>query len=540
MYKGECIMLDLVIKNGRIVDGTGTPWVYNDIGIKGDRIVQIGQVGGEAVRTIDAHNLVVAPGFIDMHSHSDLIRFYDPLDEIKLQQGVTTEVTGNCGLSPAPLSDETTALLKSYGEPIIGKLRCDWNWHTYGEYLNELSKQTFSCNIVPCIGSGSLRIAAKGFGKGPLCADEMGRVKHMLSEGLEAGAMGLSMGLMYAPECYYLMDELKGICTVAARYGILLTTHVRGEGASLVASVKEVIHIAESTGIPLNISHFKAAGVKNWGGVLEQAMGIVEDARARGVDITCDVYPYTAGSTSLPALLPPWAQEGGIADTISRLKDKGIRGGIRADLLREHMHWDNPMLDSGWDRVYVSTSNTEKNRPCIGKSLSEIAALSGKDPVDSALDLIIEENGNIAVVIHQMSDEDVKKIIAWDKSIIVSDSLYAEGGNPHPRMYGTFPRLFRKYVREDRVLTIEKAVRKVTSLPAERFGINGRGLLKPGFIADITIFDPDSIKDTATYENPRQYPIGFSYVIVGGKVTIEMGRHTGAKNGSVIRKGVCI
>ena len=533
-------MLDLIIKNGRVIDGTGNPWVYNDIGIKGDRIVQIGQVEGEAVRIIDALNMVVAPGFIDMHSHSDLTRFDDPLGEIKLQQGVTTEVTGNCGLSPAPLSDGTAELLKSYGEPIIGRLRYDWNWHTYGEYMNELSKQTFSCNIVPCIGSGSLRIAAKGFEKGQLCADEMDRVKHLLSEGLDAGAMGLSMGLMYAPECYYLKDELIEICTVAARYGILLTSHIRGEGASLVASVKEVVHIAESIGIPLNISHFKAAGVKNWGGVLEQAMGIIEDGRSRGIDITCDVYPYTAGSTSLPALLPPWAQEGGIAGTISRLKDKDIRGKIRSDLLQEHTYWDNSLLGSGWDRVYVSTANTGKNRSYIGKSMSEIAALSGKDPVDSALDLITEENGNIAVVIHQMSDEDVKKIIAWDKSIIVSDSLYAAGGNPHPRMYGAFPRLFGKYVREDRVLTIEKAVKKVTSLPAERFGINGRGLLKPDFIADITIFDPDSIKDTATYENPRQYPEGISYVIVGGQVTIEMGRHTGAKNGSVIRKGMFI
>jgi N-acyl-D-amino-acid deacylase len=534
------MMLDLIIKNGQIVDGTGNRKIYADVGVKGDRIVQLGRFEGEAVRTIDADNMVVAPGFIDMHSHSDLTRFENPWDEIKLQQGVTTEVTGNCGLSPAPLSDDTAMLLKSYGEPIIGRLRCGWNWHTFGEYMNELSKQNFSCNIVPCIGSGSLRIAAKGFAKGSLCEDEMDRVKQLLTEGLEAGVMGLSMGLMYAPECYYLMDELIEICTVAARYGVLLTTHIRGEGASLVASVKEVVHIAEATGIPLNISHFKAAGIKNWGGVLEQAMEIIEDGRSRGVDITCDVYPYTAGSTSLPALLPPWAQEGGIADTVSRLKDKESRGSIRADLLQEHKYWDNPLLDSGWDRVYVSTANTEKNRPCIGRSLSEIAAINGKDPVDSTLDLIIEENGNIAVVIHQMSDEDVKKIIAWDKSIIVSDSLYAAGGNPHPRMYGTFPRLFRKYVREDRTLTIEKAVRKVTSQPAERFGIKGRGVLRPGFIADISIFDPDSIRDMATYENPRQYPEGISYVIAGGRIAIEKGRHTGARNGIIIRKGVCI
>lgn len=530
-------MLDLIIRNGRVIDGTGSPSVYSDIGVKGDRIVQIGQVEGEAARTIDALNMVVAPGFIDMHSHSDLTRFDHPLDEIKLQQGVTTEVTGNCGLSPAPLSDRTAALLKSYGEPIIGRLEHDWNWSTFGDYMDELSKQDFSCNIVLCIGSGSLRIAAKGFEKGPLSADETGRVRQLLSEGLEAGAMGLSMGLMYTPECYYLLDELIEICKVAARYSVLLTTHIRGEGANLVASVKEVVHIAEATGIPLNISHFKAAGVKNWGGGLEQAMEVIEDGRSRGIDITCDVYPYTAGSTSLPALLPPWAQEGGIADTISRLKDRKTRDNIRADLLQEHKHWDNPLLDTGWDRVYVSTANTDKNRPYIGKSLLEIAALSGKKPVDSALGLIAEENGNIAVIMHQMSDEDVKKVITWDKSVIVSDSLYAAGGNPHPRMYGTFPRLFRKYVREDKALTIENAVRKVTSLPAGRFGITGRGCLKPGFIADITIFDPASIKDTATYENPRQYPEGISYVIVGGQVTIEKGRHTGVKNGSVIRKG---
>lgn len=532
-------MLDLIIRNGRVADGTGDPCTYNDIGVKGDRIVQVGQVEGEAVRTIDALNMVVAPGFIDMHSHSDLTRFDDPLCEIKLQQGVTTEVTGNCGLSPAPLSDGTAGLLKSYGEPIIGRMRYAWNWYTYGEYMQELSKQAFSCNIAPCMGSGSLRIAAKGFDKGQLCADEMDIVKHLLSEGLEAGAMGLSMGLMYAPECYYLMDELMEICKVAARYGALLTTHIRGEGASLAASVREVVHIAESAGISLNISHFKAAGVKNWGSALEDAIEIIDDGLSRGVDITCDVYPYTAGSTSLPALLPPWAQEGGIAGVISRLRDKQTREKIRADLLHESVVWDNPLLNSGWDRVCISTANSEKNRSCIGKSLSEIAALRGKDPVDSALDLIAEENGNVAVVLHQMSDEDVKKIIAWDRSTIVSDSLYPAGGNPHPRMYGAFPRLFRKYVREDGILTIEKAVKKITSAPAERFGIKGRGLLKNGHTADIVIFDPDNIKDTATYENPRQYPEGISHVIVGGIVTIEMGRHTGAINGTMIKKGAC-
>ena len=530
-------MLDLIIKNGRVADGTGNPLVYSDIGIKGDRIVQIGGVEAEAVRTIDARNMIVAPGFIDMHSHSDLRRFEDPLDEIKLRQGVTTEVTGNCGFSPAPLTDRTADLLKAYSKPILGRLDRDWGWHGFGEYMDELAKQKFSCSIVPCIGNGALRIAVKGFERGPLIKEEMDRIKRLLSEGLEAGAMGLSMGLMYAPECYYRMEELTEICTAAARYGAVLTTHMRGEGATLVESVKEVIHIAESAGIPLNISHFKAAGVKNWGGVLDQAMEVIEDGRSRGLDITCDVYPYTAGSTSLPALLPPWSQEGGLGAAIGRLRDGKTKERIRADLLREHKDWDNPMLDAGWGRVCISMLNTGKNKPFIGKSLSEIAETSGKAPVDCALDLIAEENGNVTVILHQMSDEDVKKVIAWKDSIIISDSLYPAGGNPHPRVYGTFPRLFRKYVREDGVLTLEQAVKKVTFQPARRFGIDGRGLLKLGFIADITIFDPGLIKDTATYENPRQYPEGILYVITGGQVAIEAGKHTGIRNGRVIRRG---
>jgi len=290
------------------------------------------------------------------------------------------------------------------------------------------------------------------------------------------------------------------------------------------------------TGISLNISHFKAAGYKQWGRTMDQAIEVIENARSRGIDVTWDVYPYAAGSTSLAALLPPWVQEGGITSIIRKLNDAQWREKIRRELSQEHEYWDNTLIDTGWDRVVVSAVSTDRNLCYIGKSLSEIAGLNGKDPADIVLDLVAEENGNVTVILHQMSDDDVKKAISWDKSIIASDSLYPDGGSPHPRVYGTFPRLFRKYVREDKILTLETAVKKVTSMPAERLGIEDRGLLKPGYVADIVIFDPDGIEDTATYENPRQYPKGIRYVIVGGKVTIESGRHTGVRKGCLLRK----
>jgi len=531
-------MLDIILKNGKIVDGTGNPWFYGDVGIKNDQIVLLGNVAVdvEATEIIDVKGKVIAPGFIDLHTHSDLAVFVNPLGEDKLQQGVTTVVFGNCGLAPAPVSDDTAQSLKVYTEPIMGKKEGDWPWHTVGEYIDQLSKLPVSHNIATYVGNGALRIAVKGFEKSPLTTKERDQVKELLAEGLEAGAMGLTFGLLYSPEAYYSTEELTDICSVLGKYHGVLSTHIRGEGNSLIPSIKEVIQIAEATGISLNISHFKAAGKNNWGVVLDEAMGLITEARNRGLDVTCDVYPYSAGSTTIVSLLPPWSMVGGVEKAIERIKNPETRRKIYAELESEQSDWDNLVYSTGWDSVIVSSIQTQKNQELVGKSIAQIATQRGQNGTDCALDLMVEEGGNIAMIFFHMSEEDVKKVLTWDKSFVISDSLYSTDGIPHPRLYGTVPRLFAKYVREDKVLSLEQAVRKVTSFPAQRLKLSKRGLLVPGYVADIVVFDPDTIQDKATYMNPRQYPEGIDMVFVAGKKTIAYGKHLGTMNGQFLKR----
>jgi N-acyl-D-amino-acid deacylase len=303
-------MLDLVLKNGRIVDGTGNPWFFGDIGIKGDMIVDVGRVSQEGLEAIDVRGQVISPGFIDGHCHSDLMVLENPRSEIKLQQGVTTEVLGNCGMTPAPFTPQNLELLRNYVEPVLGKTEREWSWETVEQYVDNLREAKPSENVATYVGHGTLRIAVMGFEDSPASTGELGRMKGLLKESLQAGAIGLSLGLMYAPGSYTPGEELAQLCSVLPRYDGLLATHIRGEGNSLIPSITEVIWIAERCGCPLQISHLKAAGTSNWGSVTE-AMELVEDARSRGLDVTCDVYPYTAGSTSLTTLLPPWTLEGG-------------------------------------------------------------------------------------------------------------------------------------------------------------------------------------------------------------------------------------
>jgi N-acyl-D-amino-acid deacylase len=360
----------------------------------------------------------------------------------------------------------------------------------------------------------------------------MKEMKGILENGMQAGAIGLSIGLLYSPGRYSTKEELAELCSVLPKYNGILSTHIRGEGNNLIPSIKEVIWIAEKSGISLHISHLKAAGKRNWGSVSE-ALSLIEDARARGMDITCDVYPYDAGSTSLTTLLPPWSLEGGIPACLERIRDTFLRNKIKKEVSEEQEDWDNLVVSTGWDNVVISSIT--KNTQFEGMSILEISQLIGKAPIDTALDLLLEEDGNIAIVYYHMSSEDVEQVIKWDKSIVISDSLGCQTGKPHPRTFGTFPRLFAKYVRENHVLSLEQAVRKVTSFPVQRFKLGKRGLLVPGYHADITVFDYHTINDTATYQKPVQYPEGISYVLVNGIKAIDHKRNLRTSNGEMIK-----
>ncbi len=526
-------MLDLLIKNGKIVDGTGNPWYHGNVGIKDGAIVRLGRFEQESAKEIDAHDQVVAPGFIDGHCHSDLLILDQPLSEFKIQQGVTTEVVGNCGLAPAPYLKKRADQLKKYVGPVIGTTQWEWPWETIGEYIDVLAKSRPSENVATYVAHGALRISVMGFDNRPANADELREMKALLEEGMRAGALGLSIGLLYAPGSYTDRTEIAELCRVVAKYNGLLATHIRGEGNNLLPSVREVIWIAEASGVSLHISHLKAAGAANWGKI-EEAIGLIEEARSRGMDVTCDVYPYSAGSTTLTTILPPWALEGGIAATLERLADRQTRERIKRELRAEQEDWDNLVVSTGWQSVYISAAVTEAGKALEGKHMLEVSELFGMDPEDAMMELLAREHGEVSIVYFHMEEADVSKVVRYDRALIASDSLGCVTGKPHPRSYGTFPRLFAKYVREDKALTLEQAVRKVTSFPAARFKLGNRGLLVPGYMADLVIFNPDTICDKADYRDPIQYPDGISHIIVNGEPTMSEKQHSQARAGRFI------
>jgi N-acyl-D-amino-acid deacylase len=527
--------LDLVVENGRVVDGTGNPWFLGDIGIEDGKIVEVGRVDQGGREKIDAGGLVVAPGFIDGHCHSDLMVLDDPGSEIKLQQGVTTEVVGNCGMTPAPFAPQNLDLLRTYVEPVLGNTGREWRWETVEQYFDALLEARPSENVATYVGHGTLRIAVMGFENRPASGEELDRMKGLLEEALQAGAIGLSLGLMYAPGSYTPREELAELCSVLSRYDGLLATHIRGEGNSLIPSLEEVVWIAEKTGVPLQVSHLKAAGGANWGTV-NRAMEIIEEARSSGLDVTCDVYPYTAGSTSLTTVLPPWALEGGISKTLERLGEPASRERIKGELREEQDDWDNLVASTGWDSVYISSLSRDDDPNLAGKNILEVSESRGVDPEDGMMDLLLQQDGKVSIVFFHMAGSDVEQVIRWGRSLIASDSLHDQAEKPHPRLYGTFPHVLARYVREKKLLTLEEAVRKMTSFPASRFKLGKRGLVAPGYAADLVVFDPERILDTATYEDPKRFPEGISHVLVNGAKAVGSGTLLKTGEGTVIER----
>lgn len=520
---------DLLIQNGRILDGTGNPWYRADIGIIEGRIEAIGDLKREpADEKIDAKGLTVSPGFIDIHSHSDFTVLIDRRVESKIRQGVTTEVVGNCGTSAAPMNAAVKAYRQKYMTSQLGE-DFDFGWQTTNEYMKLIDSEGASFNVVTLVGQGTVRQNVMGYDDRSPTEAELEEMRKLVSESMEDGAWGLSTGLIYPPSCYAGTDEIAELAKVLVRYGGVYFSHIRDEGGKLLEAVKEAIEIGERAGVPVQIAHFKASG-KNYWGKTEESLKLVEEARKMGVDVTFDQYPYTASSTGLSALLPQWAHEGGSAKLLERLRDPDIRRKIA----------DGPeVLTRDLDTVVVSLA--KKNPQFEGKSISEIAEIEGKLPMDEVFDLLLAEDAQVNIIAHGMSEDDVRRVMRSPYMMVGSDgrAVAPRGilgeGKPHPRYYGTFPRVLGHYVREG-VISMEEAVRKMTSAPAQRLGLWDRGMLKEGFKADLALFDPEKVNDKATFTNPHAYATGIPYVIVNGKIVIDDNEHTGVLPGRALRK----
>lgn len=531
-------MYDLLLKNGKIIDGSGNPWFRGEVGILNGKIKNIGQISGDSTCTLDINNLVVCPGFIDIHSHSDISVLVNPKAESKIMQGVTTEVIGNCGLSPAPMRAEIKEHLKRQFLPS----EFEWNWPNYSDFLETHEKNPSSLNIAPLIGHGALRAAVLGLENRAPTKEESLRMQKLLNECLDAGVFGLSTGLVYSPACFANTDEIIELARLLKKVNRLYTTHIRGEGANLIRAVEEALQIGREAEIPVQLSHHKAAGLDNWGKVRE-TLDLIEDARQSGIDATCDVYPYSASSTQLDICLPPWVREGGTEKMLERIKDEATRAHVRREMQSNKMQgfWASPLKAIGWERIVIAAANHQQNSGIEGMDIAAISESRRKDPFDVFIDILISEKGGVSCIYHEMCEEDVKTVMCHATAMIGSDgiALSPKGvlgkHKPHPRSYGTFPRVLGKYVRVEKLLELEQAIKKMTSFPAQKLGLRDRGMVREGFCADLVVFDPLEIMDAATFEEPAQFPRGIKHVIVNGVVVASEGRHTGATPGKLLR-----
>jgi len=530
---------DLVIKNGRIVDGAGNKGYQADIGIRAGQIVSIKEnIDGDLTnQIIQADSLVVAPGFIDAHSHDDFFPLIDPACEEKILQGVTTTVIGNCGFSPAPMAETYAAELRDSLRTISDLKTDPSKLKSFDSFLKSLAAANPGINIVPLLGHGTLRISVMGVSKRPATGSEMKQMKNRISEAMEAGAYGLSTGLSYVPGEYATTEEIVELAKVVAGYGGIYTSHIRSERDGVVEAVKEAVTVGESAKIPVQISHLKVAGANNWGRSKE-IIDIIENAINRGVELTCDVYPYNASNTSLTSLLPPDLFADGYQAFSKRLKEIAFRTEIIQEIEQEDgKQWENKIKGTGFDNIIINGSTNFQDYN--GCSISSIANREEKNPYDVIFDIIMEEGNKVGVILFAMSEQDICRIMQTPFTMIGSDGGPKVGQTFfHPRFTGTFPRVLGKYVREEKILNIEEAICKMTSLPAKTFRLRAKGLIRGGFDADLVIFDPLKIKDRSTFKHPSLKPEGIEYVIVNGKVAVKHGELTGCLEGKVLRLSI--
>ncbi len=520
-----------------MVDGTGAPARRADVALAGDRIAAIGpDLAGPAARVVDVAGHVVAPGFIDAHSHSDLFYFGCPSAESKVRQGVTTEVVGMCSFSQAPLRRGQEEVVRGWAGGIGARL--DFRWETFAQYLEALAALRPSVNVAHFVGHGALRIAAMGFADRPAAGDDLKALARLLGEALDAGAFGFSTGLVYAPSAYAETAELIALARTMTSRGGLYFSHIRGESSMLLDSIAEAIRIGEEGGVGVQVSHVKASGKENWPKI-DAALRMLEDARTRGVDVLGDVYPYNAGSTKLDNMMPAWAHDGGVQKLLERLADRATRLRIVKECLIDGERWGTLSQGGiGFDQVFIASC---RRRELEGLSLAQIARQSGIAPADTLMNLLLEERCTVGMVSFSQSLPNVAKVLAHPHLMIGSDSipLFAgEGdkpGKPHPRTYGTFPRVLGEYARERRLFSLETAVHKMTGMPAARLRLADRGRLREGWAADVTVFDPATVKDESTFPDPHRYPTGIPWVVVNGELAVDGGRFRAAGAGQVLR-----
>ena len=527
---------ELILRNGTIVDGIGAPSFVGDLAINDDRITAVGDLGdSRGVTEVDVSGLVVAPGFINMLSWAGEALLEDGRSQGDIRQGVTLEVFGE-GVSGGPLTDQMKALeVTSQGD-----IKFDVAWTTLGDYLEHLEGKGVSPNIASFVGATTLRVHEIGYEDRPPTADELDRMRDLVRQAMEEGAIGIGSSLIYAPGFYAQTDELIELTKVAAEYGGLYISHMRSEGNALLESVDELLRIAREGGIRAEIYHLKAAGQSNWD-KLSAVIERVEAARSEGLEVTANMYTYTAGSTGLDAGMPPWVQEGGYNAWAGRLQDPAVRDRVRQEMTTPTNEWENLLLAAGAEGTLLVGFKNASLRGYIGQTLAEVAAARGTSVSDTAMDLVIEDGSRVQVVYFLMSEENVARQIGlpWVSYCSDAGSYASEGiflnSSTHPRAYGNFARLLGRYVREERIIAIEEAIRKLTSLPAGNLRIRDRGQLTTGYFADVVVFDPDKIQDHATYEDPHQYATGMVHVWVNGTQVLRDGEHTGATPGRVVR-----
>jgi len=529
---------DVVIRNGLLYDGSGGDPAPGDVAIRGDRIAAVGKVDGAGRTEIDAHGMAVAPGFINVMSHAEESLIADGRAMADVKQGVTLEIFGE-GESPGPL----TPAMKKEALAAQGDIKYAIDWTTLDEYLRSLVRRGVSPNVASFLGAANPRIYVMGRANRAPTAAELDQMRAVVRQAMSDGAFGVASALIYAPGAYATTDELIELSKAAAPYGGIYISHMRSEGNRLLEGVDELIAIARQAHVPAEIYHLKAAGEPNWP-KMDEVIRRVEAARASGLRITADMYTYGAGATGLDAAMPPWVQEGGYEAWRNRLQDPATRARVLLEMRDPNVPWENLMrLTGSPERVLLVGFKSERLKPLTGKTLAEVARMRGVSPEDAAIDLVIEDGSRVETIYFLMSDDNIRKQIRqpWVSFGSDADAPAAEGvflrSSRHPRSYGNFANLLGRYVREEMVISLQEAIRRMTSLPASNLGIADRGLLKPGNFADVVIFDPQTIAARATYEKPHQYAVGVIDVFVNGVQVLRDGEHTGAKPGRVVRKG---
>lgn len=529
--------LDVLLYNGRIVDGTGAPWFRGAIGIRDgviEKVTQQSDPDVDAATSIDVEDAVISPGFIDAHSHSDLKLFSDPTLEPKVRQGITTEILGQDGLSMAPMYRKGGAEeWESYLSGLAGTIERDWSWGSTEKYLDAIDENGVAPNFAFLIGHGTVRYNVMGMSERNPTEEELQEMRDLVIEGLEEGAIGFSTGLVYTPQVYSNTYEVRELASLLSSYGRPFVAHIRSEGRWIWDAMDEFYDIGADEEIPVHHSHFKVSGSEQWG-KSDRATTLVETARDRGVDVTADQYPYPAGSTPLPGYLPPWVLSAGADETEEYLKSDEARERIRKDIEQWRIEgWENIAGKVGWDNIQVASVKTQKNKHLEGEMFTDIAEERDEHPVDVMCDLLLEEDQQVNTVEFSMTEDDVTTLLTNENVCIGTDGLF--GGRPHPRVYGSYPRILGKYVREENLIPLEEAIRKMTSLTARAMGLERKGIVRPDMDADIVVFEPELVEGPATFNRPRQFAKGIPYVLVNGEFIVRDGEVTGNLPGQTVR-----